>query len=108
MDIFKILQSLKKSGNWQSDCIVQRKVIFRLYISKQHKCFDIKIYKLCDANGYLYDTKLYLEKDRQHMTAAGEKTEQHGHKLYMDSSFSFLKPVNEVTKKKINFLGMFG
>ena len=37
-----------------------------------------------------------------HRDRTSEKTEGHGHKLYLDSSFSFLKLVNELTKKKIN------
>jgi hypothetical protein len=44
----------------------------------------------------------------QQLTATGEKTEGHGHKLYMDSFFSFLKPVNELTKIKIICFGTVG
>ena len=35
------------------------------YTPKKHKCFGIKIYKLCDEIGYIYDMTVYLGKDRQ-------------------------------------------
>jgi len=40
-------------------------VIFRQYIPKKHKCFGIKIYKLCDETEYTYDMTVYLGRDRQ-------------------------------------------
>jgi hypothetical protein len=40
-------------------------VIFKQYIPKKHKNFDIKIYKLCAMTGYAYDMSVYLGKDRQ-------------------------------------------
>jgi hypothetical protein len=30
-------------------------IIFKQYTLKKHKCFGIKIYKLCDSTGYTYD-----------------------------------------------------
>jgi hypothetical protein len=41
------------------------KVAFIHYIPKKHKCFRIKIYKLCDRTGYTYDMEVYLGKDRK-------------------------------------------
>ena len=40
------------------------RVIFKQYIPKKHKRFNIKIFKLCDSTGYMYDMKVYLGKDR--------------------------------------------
>ena len=49
------------------------RAIFRQYIPKKHKRFGIKIYKLCDETGYMYDMTVYLGRDRQrtaqHLTA---------------------------------------
>jgi len=38
----------------------KNRLIFRQYISKKRKCFDIKIYKLCDESGYTYDMRVSL------------------------------------------------
>jgi len=76
-------------------------VIFGQYVSKKHKCFGIKMYKLCDLTGYTYDLKVYLGKDRQcmsqHLTATPatvteltRKIEGCGQKLYMDKFFPCL------------------
>jgi hypothetical protein len=75
------------------------RVVFRQNIPKKHKRFGIKIFELCDCTGYTYDMKVYLGKDRQHVTqdmAATHATvkeltrrvEGLGHKLYMDNFFS--------------------
>jgi hypothetical protein len=37
--------------------------IFRQYIPKKRKDFSIKIYKLCDESGYMYDIRVYLGRD---------------------------------------------
>jgi hypothetical protein len=39
------------------------RVIFRRYIPKERKRFSIKIYKLCDESGYMYDMRVYLGRD---------------------------------------------
>jgi len=44
------------------------RVIFKLYSPRVHKCFGIKIYKLCDMTGYTYDMRIYLGKGRQNAT----------------------------------------
>jgi hypothetical protein len=31
------------------------RIISKQYIPNKHKCFGIKIYKLCDMTGYIYD-----------------------------------------------------
>jgi hypothetical protein len=41
------------------------RVIFRQYIHKIHKCFGIKIYKLCDKAGYMYNMIVYLGRDSE-------------------------------------------
>jgi hypothetical protein len=40
------------------------RVDFKQHIPKKHKCFGIKIYKLCDSKGYMYNMRVYLGKDR--------------------------------------------
>jgi len=77
----------------------QGRVIFRQYIPKKRKHFSIKIYKLCDKSGYMYDMKVYLGRDS--CSATDDMTATHGtvrhltcrveglgHKLYMDNFFS--------------------
>jgi hypothetical protein len=77
------------------------RVVFKQYISKEHKCFGMKIYKLCDLKGYTYDMGVYVGKDRTHVThtvtAAHANTHYCGRtykenskykaKLYMDNFF---------------------
>jgi hypothetical protein len=41
------------------------RVNFKQYISKKHKWFGIKLYKLCDFKGYAYNMTMYLGKDRK-------------------------------------------
>lgn len=38
-------------------------IIFGQYIPRKRKHFGIKIYKLCDISGYIYDIRMYLGKD---------------------------------------------
>ena len=75
------------------------RVVFWQYISKKHKRFSIKIYKLCDSLGYTYDMSMYLGKQRQHATAQTTAThrtvlqvirrvEGLGHKIFMDNYFT--------------------
>jgi hypothetical protein len=49
--------------------LIKGRVIFKQHISKKHKQFGIKIYKLCDPEGYTYNMSMYLTKDRKHATA---------------------------------------
>ena len=44
------------------------RVIFRQYIPKKRKRFDIKIYKLCDEAGYTCAMRVYLGKYSQSAT----------------------------------------
>jgi len=73
--------------------------VFQQYIPKKHKRFCIKIYKLCDSLGYMYDTSVYLGKQRQHATAqitathgtvlqVNQRVEGLGHKIFMDNYFT--------------------
>jgi hypothetical protein len=74
-------------------------VIFKEYIPKKREHIGIKIFKLCDLTGYVYDMSVYLEKDRQHtaqhITATHATVTElmrnigRGCKLYMDNFFSF-------------------
>jgi uncharacterized membrane protein len=68
-----------------------------IFNSKKHKRFRIKIYNLCDSNGYTYNMRAHLGKDRKcatgtmtatHATVAGlTRIENVGHKLYMDDFY---------------------
>jgi len=66
------------------------RVAFQQYIPKKHKRFGIKIYKLCDTLGYIYDMSVYLGKQRQHATA--QITATHGMvlqlKIFRDNYFT--------------------
>ena len=100
------------------DVIVRFKgrVVFKQYIPRKHKRYGIKLYKLCDSTGYIYDMKVYLGKNEQltsqHLTAPHaivreltRKVEGCGHKLYMDNFFSSPDLFDDLTKKKINCCG---
>jgi hypothetical protein len=41
------------------------RVIFKHCMPKKHKCFSIKIYKLCSTKVCIFNVKNYLGKDRQ-------------------------------------------
>jgi hypothetical protein len=75
------------------------RVIFIKYIPKKHRLSRIKLYKLCDSKGYIYNMTVLLGKDRKYVTPSVTATcadvtglaariEHVGHKLYMDSFFS--------------------
>jgi len=74
-------------------------VIFKQYIPNKRKRFGIKIFKLCDSTGYMYDMKegQTAHSTAQHVTATHatvteltRKIEGRGHKLYMDNFFLHL------------------
>jgi len=75
-DLFEILNDTfskfyDPSKNLAIDEVIvpfKGRVIFKQYIPKKRKRFGIKMFKLCDSNGYTYDMKVYLGKDR-HRTA---------------------------------------
>ena len=92
------------------------RVVFRHCMPNKGKGFGMKIYKLCDSNGYTYDLKVDLRKDRQStaqrsmaahaiVTELTRKVEGRGHKLYLDSFFSSPALFDDLTKKKINCCG---
>jgi len=92
------------------------RVIFKQYIPKKSKHFGIKLYKLCDSNGYTYDMDVYLGKDRQRVTQHPTAThatvtnltrrvEGVGHKLYMDNFFSSPDLYDDLIQKKIYCCG---
>ena len=71
----------------------QGRVNFRQYIPKKRKRFGIKIYKLCNESGYMYDMTVYLGRDSHSATddmTATHATVRHltsrveglGHKIY--------------------------
>jgi len=51
------------------------RVIFKQYVPKKQKWFGINFYKLRDANGYIYNTRVYSGKDRK--CALGTMTATH-------------------------------
>jgi len=72
--------------------------------------------KLCYSTGYIYDLKVYLERNRQHKTP--HLTATHaivtevtrklgcGHKLYIDIYFSFSNLFDDLAMKQIYCCGM--
>jgi hypothetical protein len=92
------------------------RVVFKQYIPKKNKRFGIKIYKLCDFKGYTYNMSVYLGRDRKrattsmtetHATVTGltTRTENFGHKIYMDNFFSSPDLFNDLHTKAINCCG---
>jgi hypothetical protein len=76
------------------------KIIFKHYITKEHRWFWIKTYKLWDWKGHTYNMSVYLHRDRKCSTATKTATcaavsglttgtENLGHKLYMNDFFLF-------------------
>ena len=72
------------------------RVIVKHYISKKHKQYGVKLYKLSDSKGCTYNVTVYLGKDRKcvtpsmaatHATVTGftARNEHVGHKLYVDN-----------------------
>jgi hypothetical protein len=45
--------------------LIKGSIIVKQYIQNEHNCFDIKIYKLCDMTGYIYNMSICLGKDMQ-------------------------------------------
>jgi len=94
----------------------QGRVIFRQYIPKKRKHFCIKIYKLCDESGYMYDMRVYLGKDSRSATdntTATHTAVRHltcrveglGHKLFMDNFFSLPRHFDDLLRRKIHSCG---
>jgi hypothetical protein len=44
--------------------VFKDRVTFKQYNPKKHKCFGIKIYKLCNTTDYTYSMNVYLGKDK--------------------------------------------
>ena len=96
--------------------LFQGRVVFKHCVPKKREGFGMKIYKLCDSNGYTYDLKVDFGNGRQsaaqRLTAAHaivteltRKVEGRGHKLYVNSFFSSPALFDDLTKKKINCCG---
>jgi hypothetical protein len=92
------------------------RVVFKQYILKKHEHFGIKVYKLCDSKGYMYNMRVYSGKDRTYATdtmagthaiVAGltRRFENVGHKLYMDNFFSSPDLFDNLKSRKINCCG---
>jgi hypothetical protein len=93
------------------------KVIFQQYIQKKHKGFGIKLYKLCDRLGYIFDMNIYLGKQKNNAVGT-DITPTHGtvlelvckvegvcHKIYMGNYFTSPKLFNDLHSRKINACG---
>ena len=94
-------------------------VKFKQYILKKRESFGIKMFKLCDSKGYIYDMNVYLGKDRQraaqHLTATHNTVanltrgvEGFGHKLYMDNFFSSPDLFDDWYRRKFSVVGQLG
>src|SRR5215469_8457380 len=78
-DLFEILNDTfskfyDPSENLAIDVVIvpfNGRVIFKQYIPKKSKRFDIKMFKLCDSTGYTYDMKVSVPGEGQtaHSTA---------------------------------------
>ena len=79
----------------------QGRVIFRQYFPKKRKRFGIKIYKLCDESGYMYDMTATHATVR-HLTY---RVEGLGHKLFMDNFFSSPRLFDDLLRRKIHSCG---
>ena len=64
----KILQSFRKSGNWQSGCVIPRKGDIQTIYYQETQAFCIKIYKLCDSTGYTWHESVLGEGLTTHDT----------------------------------------
>ena len=89
--------------------------MFWQYIPKKHKRFGMKLYKLRDGNGYMYNMTTYLE---QLLNAAFNITPTHGtvlqlarkmqgfgQMLFMDNQLSSPKLFSDLHNRKINCCG---
>ena len=96
----------------------QGRVIFRQYIPKKRKRFDIKIYKLCGESRYMYDMEVYLGRNSHSATddmTATHATVRHltcrveglGQKLlvFMDNFFSSPRLYDDLLRRKIHSCG---
>ena len=122
-DLFEILNAIfSKFYNPSKNLVIGKvivpfmgRVIFKHYLQKRCKCLSIKIFRLCDLIGYMYDMKVYLGKDRQHMAqnvtathaTVTELTRKlgHGQKLYKDNFFSSPILFHDLAKKQIYCCG---
>ena len=93
-------------------------VIFRQYIPKKRKRFDIKIYKLCDDQGIrttwkctwvdshsATDDMTATHATVRHLTC---RVEGLGHKLFMDNFFSSPRLSDDLLRWKIHSCGTVG
>jgi len=97
------------------DEVIVKFFIFRQYIPKKRKRFGIKIYKLCNESGYMYDIRVYLGRDSHFTTdmTATHATVRHltsrvqdlGHKIFMDNFFSSQRLFHDLDRRKINSRG---
>ena len=92
------------------------RAIFRQYILDKGKSFGIKINKLCDESGYMYDMRAYLGTDScsttDEMTATHatvthltSRVEGLGHKIIMGNFFWTPRLFDDLDRSKIHFCG---
>ena len=92
-------EPLRAFGSRLGNCKIPGQGYFQTVYSQKKKCSGIKIYKLCDESGYMYDMKVYLGRDSHYatddMTATHAavrhltcRVEGLGHRLFMDNFFS--------------------
>ncbi|GFW73903.1 piggyBac transposable element-derived protein 4 [Trichonephila clavipes] len=92
------------------------RVLFKQYIPKKRKQWGLKMYKIADATGYIYDMRVYLGKDKKEnlSTSASYNVvytmtdciKGKGHKVFMDNFFSSPELFRDLLKERsINSCG---
>jgi hypothetical protein len=65
----KYYRPTKHSAGDGVTVLFKERVVFKQYIPKKHKCFGIKIYKICNSKTYTYNLSVYLERNKKCTTA---------------------------------------
>jgi len=94
------------------------KLVFRQYIPIKRSRFGIKIYSLCDENGYIWNSEVYTGKDTKQAEVPGltGKTSQvvgrlmkgllgKGHHLYVDNFYTNEQLFNYLHQNKTGACG---
>ena len=90
--------------------------VFRQYIpGKSHK-YGIKLYMLCDPDGYIYNLKIYGGKEEPIQGFGCSESVvfglmdyilDKGHEVYVDSYYTSLPLANKLLERNTNLVGTF-